>query len=165
MDHQQESPKIRCLEVERQALLNIKEALHEINEGFLSSWGNEEEKRDCCKWYGIRCANSSDHVTVLDLAPSNSPNYDEDEPWRMFLHGTISPSLRELKHLTIWRMFLHGTISPLLRELKHLTIWRMFLHGTLSPSLRELKHLTYLDLSLINFTGHGIPSFIGTLTK
>ncbi|GMN69512.1 hypothetical protein TIFTF001_038557, partial [Ficus carica] len=92
--------KIRCLEVERQALLNIKDSLHEIQEGFLSSWGNEEEKRDCCEWYGVQCANNSGHVTVLDLAPSTSPIYNEYYNLRRFLHGTISPSLRELKHLT-----------------------------------------------------------------
>ncbi|GMN65374.1 hypothetical protein TIFTF001_034440 [Ficus carica] len=115
--------KIRCLEVERQALLNIKEALHEIQEGFLSTWGNEEEKRDCCEWYGVQCANNSDHVTVLDLAPWTSPIYDENYKFRRYLQGNIS------------------------------------------HSLCELKHLTYLDLSLINFNGHGIPSFIGTLTK
>ncbi|XP_024017202.1 receptor-like protein EIX1 [Morus notabilis] len=63
--------QIRCIEVERQALLKIKQDLHEIKEGFLSSWGNEEEKRDCCEWYGVQCSNNSDHVIALDLSPSS----------------------------------------------------------------------------------------------
>ncbi|EXB38815.1 LRR receptor-like serine/threonine-protein kinase GSO1 [Morus notabilis] len=119
--------QIRCIEVERQALLKIKQDLHEIKEGFLSSWGNEEEKRDCCEWYGVQCSNNSDHVIALDLSPSSHVEryavlFTEDNDFR-------------------------------------------FLQGNISPSLRELKHLTYLDLSVINFTGHGIPSFISTFSK
>ncbi|POO00636.1 LOW QUALITY PROTEIN: Leucine-rich repeat domain containing protein [Trema orientale] len=123
-------PKIRCIEVERRALLKIKEDLHEIKEGFLSSWGNEEEKRDCCDWYGVQCANKSGHVIVLDLSPSTnnfslSPYYEafEEDDDRRFLRGNI-------------------------------THW-----------LLELKYLTYLDLSVVNFKGNHIPSFIGTLSR
>ncbi|KAH6761476.1 hypothetical protein C2S52_018909 [Perilla frutescens var. hirtella] len=40
--------------------------------------------------------------------------------------------------------------------------WDPCLSGKINPSLINLKHLTYLDLSLNNFTGETIPSFIGS---
>ncbi|PON32290.1 LRR domain containing protein [Parasponia andersonii] len=65
-----EVPKSRCIEAERQALLKFKEELYELKEGLLSSWGNKEEKRDCCNWVGIQCANRSGRVIKLDFSPS-----------------------------------------------------------------------------------------------
>ncbi|KAK4384936.1 Receptor-like protein EIX1 [Sesamum angolense] len=59
--------KIRCSDRERQALLNIKGELVDTN-GRLSSWGNDENKKDCCEWRGIQCHNQTNHVTRLDLA-------------------------------------------------------------------------------------------------
>ncbi|KAH6761473.1 hypothetical protein C2S52_018906 [Perilla frutescens var. hirtella] len=41
--------------------------------------------------------------------------------------------------------------------------WDRCLSGKINPSLINLKHLTFLDLSLNNFTGEIIPSFIGSI--
>jgi hypothetical protein len=59
-----------CIERERQALLKFKEDLID-NFGILSTWGSEEEKRDCCKWRGVGCNNRTGHVTHLDLSGFN----------------------------------------------------------------------------------------------
>ncbi|KAL0371730.1 UNVERIFIED_CONTAM: Receptor-like protein EIX2 [Sesamum calycinum] len=77
--------RIRCLERERQALLNIKSQLVDTY-GRLSSWGNDEDKRDCCEWIGVYCHNQTNHVTQLDLRFK-------------FLRGKISTSLLELQQL------------------------------------------------------------------
>ena len=61
--------KIRCMEREKQALLQFKETVVDAD-GVLSSWGSEEDKRDCCKWRGVRCNNRTGHVTKIDLSSS-----------------------------------------------------------------------------------------------
>ncbi|XP_062090984.1 receptor-like protein 36 [Humulus lupulus] len=40
-----------------------------------------------------------------------------------------------------------------------------FLRGNITSWLLELKFLTYLDLSIVDFTGNQLPSFIGALTQ
>ena len=59
-----------CIERERQALLKFKEDLID-DSGLLSTWGSEEEKRDCCKWRGVGCNSRTGHVTHLDLSGFN----------------------------------------------------------------------------------------------
>jgi len=59
-----------CIERERQALLKFKDGLID-DSGFLSTWGSEEEKMDCCKWRGVGCNTSTGHVTHLDLSGFN----------------------------------------------------------------------------------------------
>ena len=97
-----DEPKIRCIEAERQALLKIKENPHNTGDtDFLSSWGNETEKRECCKWLGIRCASgSSGHVIMLDLSPSTLSISTDDIWWSRPFAGKIDPSLFELRYLT-----------------------------------------------------------------
>jgi hypothetical protein len=79
-----------CIERERQALLKFKEGLID-DFGLLSTWGSEEEKRDCCKWRGVGCNNRTGHVTHLDLHQENDGKY---------ITGKISNSLLELQHLS-----------------------------------------------------------------
>ncbi|KAF7132149.1 hypothetical protein RHSIM_Rhsim09G0138900 [Rhododendron simsii] len=79
------NPKIRCIEKEKQALLKFKEAL--IDDGdSLSSWGSENDEKECCKWRGVECNNHTGHVAGLNLST-----------WS--LAGKISPSFLELQHL------------------------------------------------------------------
>ncbi|PQQ01447.1 LRR receptor-like serine/threonine-protein kinase GSO2 [Prunus yedoensis var. nudiflora] len=60
---------VRCIERERQALLAFKRGLgDEFN--FLSSWGSEAQKQDCCRWEGVYCSNQTGHVIQLDLGHS-----------------------------------------------------------------------------------------------
>ena len=58
--------QVGCIGRETQALLNFKQGIMD-DFGFLSSWGNEEDKTDCCKWKGVRCSNLTGHVVMLDL--------------------------------------------------------------------------------------------------
>ncbi|CAI9779433.1 unnamed protein product [Fraxinus pennsylvanica] len=82
--------EVRCIERERQALLTFKHDLVDAN-GVLSSWGSEEDKRECCKWKGVSCSNGTGHVISLDLYTSP---YDG-----LHLKAKLSPSLLELQHL------------------------------------------------------------------
>ncbi|KAH7841071.1 hypothetical protein Vadar_025155 [Vaccinium darrowii] len=80
------NPKISCIETEKQALLKFKDTVID-DHGILSSWGSEPDKKDCCKWWGVKCNDDTGHLTVLNLS-SSFP-----------LSGKISPSLLELQHL------------------------------------------------------------------
>ncbi|WRX11579.1 Leucine-rich repeat-containing N-terminal [Theobroma cacao] len=62
--------KIQCIEKERQALLMVKQSLID-DYGHLSSWGNEDGKKDCCLWRGVQCSNRTRHVIMLDLVHDN----------------------------------------------------------------------------------------------
>ncbi|CAA3014373.1 receptor 12 isoform X1 [Olea europaea subsp. europaea] len=73
------SAEIRCIERERQALLQFSGNLSGL------TWGSEEDKGECCNWYGVECT-STGHVFDLDLS-------------YMYLRGKISPALRELQNL------------------------------------------------------------------
>ncbi|KAG5549793.1 hypothetical protein RHGRI_014935 [Rhododendron griersonianum] len=110
---------IRCIERERQALLNFEEALT----GGLFSWGStneEEDVKDCCKWEGVHCSNhntTTSHVTMLDLHAKG-------------LKGKISPSLLELQHL------------------RYLDLSLNYFYGTIPHQFSNLSNLRHLDLSL-----------------
>nr|KYP39400.1 putative LRR receptor-like serine/threonine-protein kinase At3g47570 family [Cajanus cajan] len=58
------SAEIKCIESERQALLNFKQSLFD-DYGILSTWS--EYDNDCCKWRGIQCHNETGHILLLDL--------------------------------------------------------------------------------------------------
>ena len=79
-----------CIERERQALLKFKDGIIH-DSGLLSTWGSEEEKRDCCKWRGVGCNNRTGHVTHLDLSGFN---LSQTIDWLQVPHRL--PSLHEL---------------------------------------------------------------------
>ena len=91
--------KVVCKERERDALLQFKRGVVD-DFGMLSSWGNGEDKRDCCiNWRGVECDKYTGHVISLDL-------------YRCYLGGRTGPSLAELQHL---------------KHLKHLNLsWNQF---------------------------------------
>jgi hypothetical protein len=148
-----------CIERERRALLKFKEDLID-HFGLLSTWGSEEEKRDCCKWRGVGCNNRTGHVTHLDLHRENE-----------YLAGKISNSLLELEHLSY--MSLRGSyfrypslVNPgsdfqgslfegipfpyfigSLERLRYLDLSSMNIMGTLSNQFWNLSRLQYLNLS------------------
>ncbi|PSR98806.1 LRR receptor-like serine/threonine-protein kinase, partial [Actinidia chinensis var. chinensis] len=133
--------KIRCMEREKQALLQFKEAVVD-NYGVLSSWGSEEDKRDYCKWRGVRCNNRTGHVTKIDLSSSD-------------LRGKISPSLLELRHLKYLNLGLNnfggGNQFPVFiasfSRLQYLDLSYNSFHGPIPHQLGNLSNLRYLDLS------------------
>ncbi|PQQ07512.1 receptor-like protein kinase 2 [Prunus yedoensis var. nudiflora] len=107
---------VRCIHIERKALLKLKQGLTDPSDR-LSSWVGE----DCCKWSGVGCNNITGRVNRLDLR--NCDEYDGDGATEHAFGGEIN------------------------------------------PSLLVLKDLVYLDLSMNNFGGVQLPSFIGSLEK
>uniref|UniRef100_A0A803P2W6 Leucine-rich repeat-containing N-terminal plant-type domain-containing protein n=1 Tax=Cannabis sativa TaxID=3483 RepID=A0A803P2W6_CANSA len=157
------SPNTRCNEAERQALLRIKEQLYvysfrtesdtEVGIDLLSSWGEEEEKRECCEWIGIGCSNNSGHVIKLDLSPSTLSFQTYD----YVLRGKVSSSLFDLKylnHLDLSNVEFAGEYFPTfiggLTRLRYLNLSSTALTGDIPPQLGNLSSLQFLDLSTNN---------------
>lgn len=111
----------------------------------LSPWGNAEEKKDCCKWLVIQCANKSGHVIKLDLSPSAFDLHDSNQI--NFLRGNISSSLVELRYL------------------KHLDLIYIDFIGSRFPSfIGTLNKLRYLNLSATCMTRE-VPSQLANLSS
>ncbi|KAG2384654.1 uncharacterized protein HKW66_Vig0117450 [Vigna angularis] len=63
--------QIKCIDRERQALLNFKHGLIDFFD-MLSTWRDDDNSRDCCKWKGIQCDHQTGHVTILRLRGSDT---------------------------------------------------------------------------------------------
>ncbi|KAL4594966.1 hypothetical protein ACB092_12G057300 [Castanea dentata] len=127
---------IICLEGERQALLEFKKGFIDDN-GMLSSWGSEDENKNCCNWKGVNCRQTS-HVLELHLGA-----YQNNRVQR--LQGMITPSLLALTHLTL--LDLSGN---------------NFNQSHIPEFIGSLINLKYLDLSYADFGGP-IPLQLGNL--
>ncbi|KAM3729861.1 hypothetical protein ACB098_12G042900 [Castanea mollissima] len=134
-----ENDSVKCIEKERQALLEFKKGIFQDDMGWLSSWGSEDEK-NCCNWKGVYCNNQTSHVIDLLL---NSYG----------LRGMISPSLLELPYLTFldlsYNDFNQSHIPKFigsLGNLKYLDLSRANFSGPIPHQLGNLSLLQNLDL-------------------
>ncbi|XP_048332978.2 leucine-rich repeat receptor protein kinase EMS1 [Ziziphus jujuba] len=112
------SLEINCIDAERRALLKFKDNLISYNNDTLSSWGYEEEKKDCCSWDGIGCDNITGHVIMLNLSHL-----------QLSTRGSIPNSLGNMTLLT------------------HLNLRYNYFMGLILETFANLEILTYLDLS------------------
>ena len=121
---------VGCRERERQALLHFKQGVVD-DDGVLSSWGNGEDKRDCCKWAGVECNNQTGHVIRLALH-------------EQYLGGKISqlgPSLAELQHLK------HLNLSYNDFEGNYIHIYLVKIHQLVSAEYNSLFSQFYRNSS------------------
>ncbi|KAF8391022.1 hypothetical protein HHK36_023322 [Tetracentron sinense] len=140
---------VGCIEFERQALLEFKEGLKDPSDR-LSSWVG----KDCCRWRGVSCSNTSKHVVMLDL---HDPYRYENSS----LGGEINPSLLNLKHLNYLDLSNNdfgGIRIPefigSFKKLRYLNLSYASFGGEIPPHLGNLSSLRYLDLTELGYKSH-----------
>nr|GMD07358.1 probable LRR receptor-like serine/threonine-protein kinase At1g34110 [Ipomoea batatas] len=171
---------VGCEEEERRALLILKDAFNGTTA--LSSWGDNEEEKDCCKWEMVKCDQSNHHVIQLSLGDIRQSSSDD-----FFLNASLFLPFRELQNLSLdsngIRGF-HGVLNlsklqvldlsfnwfdeiPSLGLLRSLRILNMKLNRINTWShfeeLTTLKHLELLNFGYNRLSGK-IPGSLGSLT-
>ncbi|PIN06428.1 Leucine-rich repeat protein [Handroanthus impetiginosus] len=131
------SGELRCKAKEREALLRFKKGLID-EQDILSSWGSEEDKKECCKWKGIKCSKKTGHIVGLDLHSDFS---------NTSFRGNISHELLELSYLN------HLDLSH-----------NDFGNEEIPKFVGSLQRLQYLNLRDSKFYGI-VPHQLGTLTN
>ncbi|KAK7380450.1 hypothetical protein VNO78_32961 [Psophocarpus tetragonolobus] len=153
--------EIKCIETEREALLNFKQGLIDDYD-MLSTWKDDENNRDCCKWKGIHCNNETGHVHMLHLRGQYPQRL------RGAINITSLVPLQNIQHLDLsYNSFKGNDITELMGSFTHLIYLNLsssYFGGSIPCELGKLTHLKYLDLSN-NIYLHGqIPHQLGNLT-
>ncbi|EEF28711.1 serine-threonine protein kinase, plant-type, putative [Ricinus communis] len=93
-----------CLEVERNALMQIKPFFNYHNGNFLSSWGFYD---DCCNWNKVVCNTITGRVTALQLGGTRH-GWDSKD-W--YLNASLFLPFQELKNLSVFGNNIAGCIE------------------------------------------------------
>ncbi|XP_061376150.1 receptor-like protein EIX2 isoform X2 [Gastrolobium bilobum] len=152
------SEQVKCIERERQALLNFVQGLDDLY-GKLSTW----KGGDCCKWRGIECNNETGHVLTLDLRGHNL----------QYLRGAINITplidLHYLEYLDLsYSDFLHSYIPELMgsfTKLRYLNLSYSNFYERIPYQLGNLSQLQHLDLGGNYYLSGVIPLQIGNLRQ
>ncbi|BFG37491.1 hypothetical protein CerSpe_237650 [Prunus speciosa] len=146
LDFSSDDHNVGCIDIERKALLKLKQGLTDPS-GRHSSWVGE----DCCKWSGVGYNNITGCVNRLDL--HNRDWFDYYGATEHGFDGEINPSLLVLKDLEYLDLSLNlfgGVQFPSfigsLEKLKYLNLSRTYFVGVIPPNLGNLSRLLYLDL-------------------
>ncbi|KAH1151966.1 hypothetical protein GYH30_045448 [Glycine max] len=180
------STEIKCIQTERQALLNFTHGLKD-DSGMLSTWRDDGNNRDCCKWKGIQCNNQTGHVEMLHLRGQDTQyligainisslialeNIEHlDLSYNDFQRSHIPElmgSFTNLRYLNLSASSFRGTIPSDIGKLTHLLSLDLggnsYLHGQIPYQLGNLTHLQYLDLSY-NYLDGELPYQLGNLSQ
>ncbi|XP_028206501.1 receptor-like protein EIX1 [Glycine soja] len=156
------SVEIKCIEAERQALLNFKHGLID-DYGILSTWRDDDRSRDCCKWKGIQCNNQTGHVETLHLRGQDT----------QYLSGAINISsliaLQNIEHLDLSYNWFGGSHIPELMgsftNLRYLNLSASSFGGSIPSDIGKLTHLLSLDLGKNVYLHGQIPYQLGNLSQ
>ncbi|XP_047177871.1 receptor-like protein EIX2 [Vigna umbellata] len=181
-----QSSEVKCINREREALLNFKHGLIDLF-GILSTWRDDGNTTDCCKWKGIQCNSRTGHVQLLDLRGSimhylvGSMNLTSlihlqnmeylDLSYNFDSSSTPIPeqmgSFKKLRYLNLsYIPFVWGIPSQLgnLSKLEYVDLQGNSFDGAILSKLENLSKLKYLDLKETDIC-ETIPSQLGKLTR
>ncbi|XP_027358676.1 receptor-like protein EIX2 [Abrus precatorius] len=155
-----ENAQVKCKGKERQALLDFKQGLLD-DSGLLSTWREDENNGDCCKWKRVKCNNKTGHVQMLDLHGQDA----------QYLIGTNITALTELQYMEYldlsWNEFIYANIPKLigsLTKLRYLNLSYSEIAGRIPYEIGNLSKLEYLNLDNNHLFGE-IPSQLGKLMR
>ncbi|XP_047179992.1 receptor-like protein EIX2 [Vigna umbellata] len=152
---QSQNSHVTCIARERRALLNFKQSLRDYY-GILSTWRNDENNGDCCKWRGVECDNETGHVHMLQLQHLSG-----------VFNLTSLIELQNIQHLDVtFCDFSDSQIPENMGSFKHLRYLNLsfsWFAATIPYSLGNLPKLEYLDLRNSYGISGEIPSQLGKL--
>ncbi|KHN08383.1 LRR receptor-like serine/threonine-protein kinase GSO1 [Glycine soja] len=175
------SAEIKCIETERQALLNFKHGLID-DYGILSNWRDDDRSRDCCKWKGIQCNNQTGHTNRdcckwKAIRCNNQTGHVETlDLGGQYLSGAINISsliaLEKIERLDLsYNAFQDISISLIpelmgsFTNLRYLYLSDSLFGGSIPSDIGKLTHLRYLDLGSNGYLRGQIPYQLGNLSQ
>uniref|UniRef100_A0A2N9H620 Leucine-rich repeat-containing N-terminal plant-type domain-containing protein n=1 Tax=Fagus sylvatica TaxID=28930 RepID=A0A2N9H620_FAGSY len=138
------SGAVRCVDSEHEALLRFKGGFKSASDRF-STWTAEE---DCCKWRGVGCDDTTNHVITLDLQSHQDPSFNILQADQISKSLLDLPYVRhlDLSHNNFQRIQIPDFIGSL-HYIEYLNLSNANFRGTIPNNLGNLSHLKSLDLS------------------